>query len=66
MSPADSSRLSKFRGRAILRRFAGRLIRGMHYEYFRELVISRMAEAGYRPTGIKDVVNAILAEEKRG
>jgi hypothetical protein len=62
---ADGSWLSKFRGREILRRFAGRHIKGMQYEYFRELVISRMAEAGYRPPGMKDVVNAILAEEKR-
>ena len=44
----------------------GRHTKGMQYEYFRELVISRMAEAGYRPPGMKEVVNAILAEDKGG
>jgi hypothetical protein len=59
---ADGSWLNMFRGREILRRFAGRHIKGMQYEYFRDLVISRMAETGYKPPGMNKVVTAILAK----
>ena len=53
--------LTKFRGRDALKRFAGRHISGMQYEYFRELIINRMAEAGYQPIGMGRVLSAILA-----
>jgi len=58
---ADGSWLTKFRGRDALRRFAGRHTRGMQYEYLRELVINKMAEAGYQPIGMGRVLSAILA-----
>lgn len=58
---ADGSWLTTFRGRDTLRRFAGRHAKGMQYEYLRELVINKMAEAGYQPIGMGRVLSAILA-----
>jgi hypothetical protein len=57
---ADGSWLTKFRGRDVLRRFAGRHANGMQYEYLRELVINKMAEVGYQPIGMGRVLSAIL------
>lgn len=51
---------TKFRGRDVLRRFAGRHVKGMQYEYFRDLVINKMAESGHRPPDMQRVVSAIL------
>lgn len=56
----DDSWITKFRGRDALRRFAGRQTRGMQYEYFRDLVINRMAEVGYQPIGMGRILSAIL------
>lgn len=52
---------STFRGRDVLRRFAGRHVQGMGYEYFRDLIVSRMRDAGYRPAGMEAVVAKVLA-----
>lgn len=57
----DDLWLTKFRGRDVLRRFAGRHTKGMQYEYLRDLVINKMAEAGYQPIGMGRVLSAILA-----
>jgi hypothetical protein len=32
----------------------------MQYEYLRDLVINKMAEAGYQPIGMGRIVSAIL------
>lgn len=42
---------SRFRGRDILRKFAGEFVTGMNYEYFRDLIITQMSESKYRPDG---------------
>lgn len=57
----DGTWQKRFRGRDILRRFAGKVVKGMEYEYFRDLVISRMSERNYKPPGMSTVVEAILA-----
>jgi predicted ATPase len=57
---ADGSWVVKFRGRDILARFAGRHVPGMRYEYFRDLIINRMSEAQYRPSGMEAIVQKIL------
>ncbi len=57
---ADGSWMSVFRGRDILRRYASRFT-SVPYEILRNLILSRMREAGYRPPGMKTVVEAILA-----
>ena len=49
-----------FRGRDILRAFAGQYIPGMRYEHFRNLIISRMMSAGYQPPGMKAVLEQII------
>ncbi|MCY3941144.1 MAG: AAA family ATPase [Gammaproteobacteria bacterium] len=51
-----------FRGRDILREFAGKYVRGMAYEYFRELIISQMLSSNYQPAGMKAVLDQILAD----
>jgi hypothetical protein len=49
-----------FRGRDVLKEFA-RLNSTSSYEVIRNLIIARMSDAGHRPAGMKDVVEAILA-----
>ena len=52
----------RFRGRDILSAFVGKYVSGMRYEYFRDLVISQMATAGYQPPGMKAVLDQIVAD----
>ena len=49
-----------FKGRDILRAFAGKYVRGMRYEHFREIVISQMVNSGYQPEGMKAVLDKIV------
>lgn len=49
-----------FKGRDILRAFAGKFVRGMRYEHFREIVISQMINSGYQPEGMKAVLDKIV------
>ena len=51
-----------FRGRDILRRFCGKHVQGMRYEYFRDLIVSQMVSAGYEPEGMKAVLDEILSD----
>lgn len=54
----DGSWKSVFRGRDVLQRFAGK--RGVKYEILRNLIIARMRDDGYQPSGMKNIVDAIL------
>jgi predicted ATPase len=58
----DGSWLMKFRGRDILGRFAGKYVRGMKYEYFRDLIITVMSEDNYQPPGMHLVISQILSD----
>ncbi len=49
-----------FRGREILRKFCGKYVRGMSYEYFRNLVVTQMINDTYEPEGMKTILNKIL------
>ena len=49
----------QFKGRDILRAFAGKFAAGMRYEYFRDLIISSMAHSGCQPDGMKAVLDGI-------
>lgn len=49
-----------FKGRDILRAFAGKYLPGMRYEYFRDSIISEMATSGHQPEGMKAVFDQIL------
>lgn len=51
-----------FKGRDVLSVFAGRYANGMRYEYFRDLVVSLMANAGHQPAGMKKVLDRIAME----
>jgi predicted ATPase len=57
---ADGTWRSEFRGRDILRKFAGRYLRGLPYVAFRDAIVARMGDSGYRPTGMSDVIGQIL------
>ena len=51
-----------FKGRDVLRVFAGRYASGMRYEYFRDLIVSLMANTGYQPPGMKSVLDRIATD----
>jgi hypothetical protein len=55
---ADSWR-RRFRGREVLRRFAGKIGKTT-YEVLRDLIIANMRDAGYQPEGMRAVINEIL------
>jgi hypothetical protein len=58
----DGSWIRKFRGRDVLSQFAGRFVRGMSYEYFRDLIITRMSESHYQPAGMTQIISSILLD----
>ena len=49
-----------FKGRDILRTFVGKYVRGMRYEYFRDMIISQMVNSSYQPEGMKAVLDKIV------
>ena len=51
-----------FKGRDVLSTFAGKYANGMRYEYFRDFIISLMANAGYQPEGMKSVLYSIASD----
>ena len=51
-----------FKGRDILRLFAGKYVSGMRYEYFRDMIIGQMVNAGYQPEGMKAVLEKIVSD----
>jgi hypothetical protein len=53
--------LSSFRGRDILKRFVDHHVKVISYEVFRELILARMRDAGWQPTGMTKVIDAISA-----
>jgi hypothetical protein len=58
---ADGSWSQSFRGRDVLRRFAGKHAGSVQYEVFRNLILSRMQDDGFQPAGMRVVVEQILA-----
>lgn len=58
---ASGTWLTEFRGRDVLTRFLARTDTGIRYERFRNLIVNRMRLDSYKPTGMKSVVDAILA-----
>jgi hypothetical protein len=49
----------EFPGRLILKRFVGRHVPGVNYEAFRNIVLDKMVDAGYQPSGMKGVIEEI-------
>lgn len=58
----DGSWIANVPGREILRRFIDRQKVAVGYEFFRNLIVSRMAETGYKPSGMKAVIDKIVAD----
>lgn len=58
----DGTWVSKFRGREVLKRFAGKHVRGIPYEAFRDLILARMVDDSYQPAGMRTVVEMILRD----
>lgn len=59
-SIADGTWTSKVRGRDILKKFAGKHASSASYEIFRNLILSQMKDAGFKPEGMKTVIERIL------
>ncbi len=53
-----------FRGRDILKRFSAEHLDGLRYEYFRDLIIAEMKDAGFQPAGMKSVIEQIQSGSK--
>lgn len=59
----DSDNWKKhFRGRDVLKRFAGEYCSGIRYEMFRDLIISTMVSDSFQPEGMKLVIEKIVSE----
>lgn len=50
-----------FRGRDILKRFTGKHAPGLPYEAFRNMVLSKMKDDGFRPSGMELIIDRILS-----
>lgn len=56
---ADTWR-KKFRGREILKRFTERIGGKVSYEVLRDLILARMKDEGFEPTGMRTVITSVL------
>lgn len=57
--------LRTFRGRDVLKRFVAHHLGGVSYETFRDLVLARMGNTGFKPEGMRKVLDDILAAGMR-
>ncbi len=60
LSLDDGTWIAIYRGRDVLRRFAGTNLKGLPYEAFRDAIIAKMVSLDFKPAGMKKVVNIIL------
>ena len=56
--------VASFRGRDVLKRFTSYYGTAFRYEQLRNLVLSRMAEASYRPEGMERVIQKIVDDTR--
>lgn len=59
-SISDGTWVSTFRGRDILRRFVGKRATSVTYEVFRNLILAQMKDDGYKPEGMRCILEKIL------
>lgn len=59
---ADGTWLSRLPGRQILKQFVVLEKLKVPYEVFRNLIVSRMAEIGIKPAGMKEIIDKIRAD----
>jgi hypothetical protein len=50
-----------FRGRSVLKRFTTRIGGNLSYEVLRNLILAKMRDASFRPSGMQEVLGKILA-----
>jgi hypothetical protein len=62
LSFSDGSWAKNLPGRDILRRFVHIEQIPVNYEVFRNLIVSKMAERGFKPVGMKQIVDRIVAD----
>nr|WP_161627114.1 AAA family ATPase [Pseudomonas sp. P818] len=62
-SIANGTWTKNMRGRDILKRFVSKHGNGISYESFRNLILSQMRDQGFRPEGMRVVIDAILASQ---
>jgi hypothetical protein len=62
---ADGTWQERLPGRDILKAFRADAKLDVSYEGFRNLIVSQMAEAGYKPTGMRNVLEQIVREVRR-
>ncbi|MGN6229229.1 MAG: AAA family ATPase [Dyella sp.] len=60
LSTNDGTWINIVRGRDVIKRFVSKYGNGVSYEIFRNLLLSRMRDDGYRPPGMSDVLAKIL------
>lgn len=56
----SGSHLTAFRGRDVLKRLLDRLSPGVSYDAFVSLVVSEMVREGFKPNGMREVLDQIL------
>ncbi len=60
-SLANGKWINEFRGRDVLKKFTGKHVSIVTYDVFRNLLLSQMSKDGYRPLGMKNVVDNIMS-----
>lgn len=59
---ADGTWVKKLPGREVLKQFVQLEKVPLSYEIFRNLIVSRMAERGFKPAAMKTVIDKIAAD----
>jgi len=58
----DRTWVKEFPGRFVLQRFAANVLAGKgSYEGFRNVIVDQMVDAGFEPTGMRQVIDTIMA-----
>ncbi len=58
----DDTWKKRIPGRDILKRFINKVRLGVRYEVFRNLIVSRMRDAEFKPPGINDIIQKIASD----
>jgi predicted ATPase len=59
---ADGTWIKKLPGRDILKQYVASLHVGVGYEVLRNLIVGRMVETGFRPAGMKEIIDKVAAD----
>lgn len=62
---SDGSWIKKIPGRDILKAFIDEKRIGISYEPFRNLIVSHMVDNGFKPEGMKNIIESIIEESNR-